>query len=204
LTRVSVQSGNVIFCGVGGQGILLASEITSFALMKAGFDVKKSEVHGMAQRGGSVVAHLRYGEKVYSPLIEPGAVDIEVAFEMLESVRYLPYLNKQSRVIVNTQKILPSPVATGVERYPTDVMEELRRRGIAVFPVNAFEKAADLGEIRAVNMILVGALSVFLPIEETAFFDVISERVAEKFRNVNSQAFLKGREEIRMLQEVSR
>jgi len=155
-----VQSGNVIFCGVGGQGILLASEITSFALMKSGFDVKKSEVHGMAQRGGSVVAHLRYGAKVYSPLIEPGTVDIEVAFETLESIRYLPYLNGQSKVIINTQQILPLPVASGVERYPTDVITELRKRGLSVFPIDAFERAETIGETRAVNMILVGALSV--------------------------------------------
>ncbi len=204
MTIKTNETTNVVFVGLGGQGVVSASDILAETVFRAGFDVKKSEVHGMAQRGGSVVAHLRYGEKVYSPLIEPGTVDIEVAFEMLESVRYLPYLNKQSKVIVNTQKILPSPVATGAERYPTDVIDELRKRGLAVFPVNAFEKATALGEIRAVNMILVGALSVFLPVEEKAFFDVISERVAEKFRNVNSQAFLKGRDEIRMMQEVSR
>jgi len=198
-----VQSGNVIFCGVGGQGILLASEITSFALMKSGFDVKKSEVHGMAQRGGSVVAHLRYGAKVYSPLIEPGTVDIEVAFETLESIRYLPYLNGQSKVIINTQQILPLPVASGVERYPTDVITELRKRGLSVFPIDAFERAETIGETRAVNMILVGALSVFLPVEERAFLEVIAERVAKNFRTVNSEAFRIGREEIRMIQEVS-
>ena len=198
-----MQSGNVIFCGVGGQGILLASEITSFALMKSGFDVKKSEVHGMAQRGGSVVAHLRYGAKVYSPLIEPGTVDIEVAFETLESIRYLPYLNGQSKVIINTQQILPLPVASGVERYPTDVITELRKRGLSVFPIDAFERAETIGETRAVNMILVGALSVFLPVEERAFLEVIAERVAKNFRTVNSEAFRIGREEIRMIQEVS-
>ena len=105
------QSGNILFSGVGGQGILLASELTAHAQLAAGFDVKKSEVHGMAQRGGSVEAHLRYGEKVYSPLIEPGCADILVAFEILEAVRYLPYLHKDSAVVVNTQKILPPAVA---------------------------------------------------------------------------------------------
>ncbi len=189
-----MKSGNIIFCGVGGQGILLASEITSLALMRAGFDVKKSEVHGMAQRGGSVVAHLRYGKKVYSPLIEPGTVDIEVAFEMLESLRYLPYLNRESKVIVNIQKILPSPVAAGIEKYPENTLEELRKRGLAVFPVDAFQVARSVGEIRSVNMVLVGALSFFLPIEERGFFDVIKERVPEKFRKVNEEAFAKGRE----------
>lgn len=196
------KTGNVLFCGVGGQGILLASEITAAALIRAGLDVKKSEVHGMAQRGGSVVAHLRYGEKVYSPLIEPGAADIEVGFEVLESLRYLPYLNRESRVIVNTQKILPSPVATGAEKYPDDVLDQLRHRGLSVFPVDAFAIAHSLGEIRAVNMVLVGALSSFLPIEEGSFLDVIAKRVPEKFRKVNSEAFSKGREAIREIQLV--
>ncbi len=192
-----MKSGNVIFCGVGGQGILLASEITSFALMGSGYDVKKSEVHGMAQRGGSVVAHLRYGEKVYSPLIEPGTADIELAFEMLESLRYIPYLNKNSRVIVNTQKILPSPVATGVERYPDNIMEELAGRGISAFPVDAFGCAKSLGEIKAVNMVLVGALSVFLPIKEKTFRDVITDKIPERYRRVNLEAFGAGREIIK-------
>lgn len=196
------MSGNIIFCGVGGQGILLASEITALALIKSGYDLKKSEVHGMAQRGGSVVAHLRYGEKVYSPLIEPGTADIEVAFEMLESLRYLPYLNKKSRVIVNTQKILPSPVATGVERYPDNIMEEFAKRGLSVFPVDAFGIARSIGEIKAVNMVLVGALSVFLPVEDEAFFEVIAERIPEKLRKVNSGAFLNGKGTIKRTQDA--
>jgi indolepyruvate ferredoxin oxidoreductase beta subunit len=195
-----VESGNVIFCGVGGQGILLASEITALAFMKSGFDVKKSEVHGMAQRGGSVVAHLRYGEKVYSPLIEPGTVDIEVAFEMLESVRYLPYLKGESRVIVNTQKILPSSVATGVERYPEDVLAELTKRGLSVYPIDAFEIAKSFGEVRAVNMVLVGTLSALLPVKDEVFFAVIRERVQKKFLEVNLAAFDNGREIIKELQ----
>ena len=188
------KTGNILFCGVGGQGILLASEITSSALIMAGLDVKKSEVHGMAQRGGSVVAHLRYGEKVYSPLIEPGSADISVAFEVLEALRYLPYLNKESKVIVNTQKILPSPVSTGVDTYPPDVIDQLRHKGLAVFPVDAFEIARNAGETRAVNMVLVGALSAFLPVGEDIFLRVIEERIPEKIRKVNTEAFLKGKE----------
>jgi len=196
------KSGSILFCGVGGQGILLASEITSFALIKAGLDVKKSEVHGMAQRGGSVVAHLRYGEKVYSPLIEPGTADIEVAFEMLESIRYLPYLQKKSRVIVNTQKILPAPVSTGLERYPEDLLDQLRQKGLDVFPVDAFAIARSAGETKAVNMVLVGALSVFLPVGEDIFLKVIGERVPERFLTANREAFLKGIDTIRKIQEV--
>lgn len=193
------KTGNILFCGVGGQGILLASEITSMALISAGLDVKKSEVHGMAQRGGAVVAHLKYGEKVYSPLIEPGGADIEVAFEMLESMRYLPFLNKKTKVIVNTQKILPVSVSTGRESYPEDAVDLLKQRGLSVFPIDAFETARSAGETKAVNMVLVGALSLFLPLREEVFLEVIHKRVPEKFRTANRAAFTKGREIIKTL-----
>lgn len=148
----------------------------------------------MAQRGGSVVAHLRYGKKVYSPLIEPGGADIQVAFEVLESVRYLPYLNKQSRVIVNTQHILPPSVSTGQEQYPDNVLDELTKRGLTVFPIDAFKEAKEIGELRTVNMVLVGALSRFLPVEEDMFLKVIDERVKKGFEEVNKRAFRRGRE----------
>ncbi len=191
-----MKEGNIIFCGVGGQGILFASEITSYALMKTGLDVKKSEVHGMAQRGGAVVAHLKYGEKVYSPLIEPGSVDIQVAFEMLESLRYLEYLNTGSRVIVSRQKILPSPVSTGTETYCRDVIGQLSTLGLKVFPVDAFEIAKAAGEIKAVSMVLVGALSSFLPASEEIFCSVIEERVPARFLKANLEAFAGGRKAI--------
>jgi indolepyruvate ferredoxin oxidoreductase beta subunit len=106
------NKGDILFCGVGGQGIVLASEVTALALMEAGYDVKKSEVHGMAQRGGSVLSHLRYGKQVFSPLIAPGGADVAVAFELLESLRYIHYLHPASEVIVNTQRIAPPSVAT--------------------------------------------------------------------------------------------
>jgi indolepyruvate ferredoxin oxidoreductase beta subunit len=187
------ETKNILFCGVGGQGILLASEVTSEALIRAGFDVKKSEVHGMAQRGGAVEAHLRYGERVYSPLIEPGSVDVEVAFELLESLRYLPYLSSSSRVIVNTQRIFPPTVATGLESYPENIVDELKKRGIEVLPVNAFDMAKRLGEVRAVNIILVGVLSRYLPVNEEVFIEVIKERVKKGFVDINIKAFREGR-----------
>ena len=188
------QEGNSVFCGVGGQGILLASDLTSAALLATGFDVKKSEVHGMAQRGGAVVAHLRYGQKVFSPLIEFGTAQIEVAFELVESLRYLPYLNKKSTVIVNTQRIHPTSVTTGVEKYPEDVPEQLRRFVPAVFPVEALTLAEALGEIRAVNMVMVGCLSRFLPIDESIFYGLIREKMPARLQPVNSEAFRRGRE----------
>lgn len=196
------RAHNILVCGVGGQGILLASEILSSAFMRAGFDVRQSEVHGMAQRGGSVVSHLRFGEKVYSPLIDLGTADIAVSFELLESLRYLPYYHKETRVIVNAQRILPPPVATGIEAYPGDVLDQLSSRGLTVFPIDAFAIAQSVGETRAVNMVLVGALSACLHIDESVFLQVLEERIPERVRRANIEAFRKGRETIVQLQHA--
>jgi len=185
--------GNILFSGVGGQGILLASEITALGLLGAGFDVKKSEVHGMAQRGGSVTAQLRYGRKVYSPLIEPGCVDIQVAFEMMEAVRYLPFLHKGSKVVVNTQRILPPAVATGQAAYPEGLIEQLRERGIEVVPVDAFDIAREVGEVRTANVVLVGAMAAFMPVDGAIFEEAIRTRVPERFLEVNLRAYRAGR-----------
>lgn len=187
------EKGNILFSGVGGQGILLASEITVYGLLSAGYDAKKSEVHGMAQRGGSVTAQLRYGRKVYSPLIEPGCADIQMAFETMEAVRYLPFLHKGSKVIVNTQRILPPSVATGQAVYPEKVLEHLTEREIVVVPVDAFELARAVGEVRTANVVMVGALSCFLPVDPAVFEEIIRTRVPERFREVNLQAFQAGR-----------
>ena len=188
------EQGNIHFCGVGGQGILLASELTAYALLAAGFDAKKSEVHGMAQRGGSVEAHLRFGRtKVYSPLIEPGTVDIMLAFETLEAVRYLPLLKKESTVIVNTQQIPPPAVATGKMTYPDRCLDELTSRGISVVPVDAFAIARAVGNLKAVNVALVGVLSRLLPVEEATWIEVIKERLPAKIVEVNLAAFAAGR-----------
>lgn len=184
---------NILFSGVGGQGILLASELTAEALLQAGYDVKKSEVHGMAQRGGSVTAQLRYGKRVYSPLIDPGTADIQMAFEMMEAVRYLPYLNKDSKVIVNTQKILPPSVLTGQAAYPEKVLDTLFEKEIKVIAVDAFTIARDAGEVRTANVALVGALSVHLDVDSKVFESIIEERVPPRFLNENMKAFAGGR-----------
>ncbi|NOQ45632.1 MAG: indolepyruvate oxidoreductase subunit beta [Desulfobulbaceae bacterium] len=190
------QSGNILFSGVGGQGILLASELTAYAQLSAGFDVKKSEVHGMAQRGGSVEAHLRYGERVYSPLIDPRSADILVAFEILEAARYLPYLHRDSAVVVNTQKILPPAVAMGKMEYPDNILDELTSRGINVVAIDAFTIAREVGEIKTVNVAMVGAMSNFLAVSPQVFLDVIDARVKEQFREVNKKAFELGRTKV--------
>ena len=187
------KQGNILFCGVGGQGILLASEVTAYSLLAAGMEVRKSEVHGMAQRGGSVTAHLRYGEKVYSPLISLGEADLIVAFEMLESVRYLPYMHSDSQVIVNTHKIYPPAVATGKMTYPDNVLDELANNNIKVKELDAFEVARKVGEVRAVNIAMVGVMSTYIEIDEQVFLDVMNERIPERFRKANINAFLEGR-----------
>lgn len=185
-------SGNILFCGVGGQGILLASEITAFALLECGLDAKKSEVHGIAQRGGSVVAHLRYGEKVYSPLIDPGQADFAVAFETMEAVRYLPFLKKDSKVIVNTHQIAPPAFAPGKMAYPADLLSQLTSRSISVYPLDDFSIAKGVGEIRTANLALVGALSTFLPVDEEIFLAVLKKRIPRKL-DENIAAFKEGR-----------
>jgi indolepyruvate ferredoxin oxidoreductase, beta subunit len=186
-------TGNILFSGVGGQGILLASEVTAYALLAAGYDAKKSEVHGMAQRGGSVTAQLRYGDKVYSPLIEPGKADILISFEMMEAARYLPYLHKESKVIVNTQQIKPPSVAMGQIPYPANVLDAITSKGIQVVPVDAFDIARDAGEVKAANIVMVGAMSAFLPMDAEVYENIINTRIPERFREVNLKAFAAGR-----------
>ena len=187
------EQGNILFCGVGGQGILLASEVTAYSLLAVGMEARKSEVHGMAQRGGSVTAQLRYGAKVYSPLISVGEADIVVAFEMMEAARYLPYMHKDTKVVVNTHKIYPPAVATGKMEYPENVLDELTSQNIHVKELDAFEIASRVGEVRSVNIVMVGVLSTYLPIEEQVFLDVMNERIPERFRDVNIRAFQEGR-----------
>ncbi len=187
------ETGNILFSGVGGQGILLASEVTAYSLLEAGYDVKKSEVHGMAQRGGSVTAQLRYGKRVYSPLIEPGCADILVAFEMMEASRYAEYLHQDTTVIVNSQQILPPAVATGKMAYPEDVLANLRDLGITVVEVDAFDIAKEVGEPKTANVVMVGAMSAFLPVSVDCFENIINTQVKERFREVNLRAFAAGR-----------
>jgi len=188
-----MRAGNILFTGVGGQGILLASELTALALLAAGFDAKKSEVHGMAQRGGSVTAQLRFGERVYAPLIAMGTADVQVAFEMMEAARYLPYLRQGGTVVVNTQKILPPAVATGKASYPENILATLTAQKITYLSLDAFEMARQVGEIKTANVIMVGALSGLLPVDVAVFENSIAARVPAKFKEVNIEAFRRGR-----------
>ena len=190
---MSVPKGDVFLAGVGGQGTLLASEVLCEAFLLAGFDVKKSEVHGMAQRGGAVTTHLRFGPKVYSPLIEPGKADLLIAFEKIEALRFAHYLRPGGVMVVNAQEVFPPSVGTGQERYPQDAVERLRAVTDRLHMVDALAAALSMREVRAVNMVMVGAASHFLPLPEAAYEEALKARLQEKLVAVNVQAFRAGR-----------
>jgi indolepyruvate ferredoxin oxidoreductase, beta subunit len=185
--------GNVFLAGVGGQGILLASEVLGEAFLRAGHDVKKSEVHGMAQRGGAVTTHFRFGPRVYSPLIEPGTADLLIAFEKLEALRFVHYLKPDGTAVVNVQEIPPAPVSSGRERYPDRIEERLREVTPHVHLVDALTTALALREVRAVNMVMTGAASHFLPLPLDAYVEALKLRLPARFVDVNVQAFQAGR-----------
>ena len=190
---MSVPKGDVFLAGVGGQGTLLASEVLCDAFLLSGFDVKKSEVHGMAQRGGSVTTHLRFGPKVFSPLIEPGKADLLVAFEKIEALRFAHYLRPGGAMVVNAQEIYPPSVATGQERYPQDVTERLLAVTDRLHMVDALAVALSMREVRAVNIVLMGASSHFLPLPEAAYEEAMTTRLPPKIVDVNVRAFRAGR-----------
>jgi len=198
---MSVPKGDIFLAGVGGQGTLLASEVLCDAFLLSGFDVKKSEVHGMAQRGGSVTTHLRYGPKVFSPLIEPGKADLLIAFEKIEALRFAHYLCPGGAMVVNAQEILPPSVATGQERYPQAVTERLRAVTDRLHIVDALAVALSMREVRAVNIVLMGAASHFLPLPEASYEEAMKARLPEKIVDVNVRAFRAGRT---LLQSVDR
>ncbi len=185
--------GDVFLAGVGGQGTLLASEVLGEALLLSGYDVKKSEVHGMAQRGGAVTTHLRFGPKVYSPLIEPGKADLLIAFEKIEGLRFAHYLKPGGVLVVNVQEIFPPSVATGREPYPADASERLAAVTDRLFLVDALAAALSLREVRAVNMVMVGAASRFLPLPEGAYEEAMKTSLPERIVEVNLRAFRAGR-----------
>ena len=187
------RAGNVFLAGVGGQGILLASEVLCEAFLLSGYDVKKSEVHGMAQRGGAVTTHLRFGKMVRSPLIEPGAADLLIAFEKMEALRFAHYLSPDGAALVNAQEILPPSVATGKEPYPERIEERLREFTPNLFLVDALAAALSLHEVRSANIVMVGAGSRFLPLPEDAYVEALGAALPAKILDVNVRAFHAGR-----------
>ncbi len=179
---------NIMIVGVGGQGTLLASRILGNAVIRQGYDVKVSEVHGMSQRGGSVVTYVKYGDAVHSPIIDKGEADIILAFELLEAYRALPWLKKDGKMIVNDQKINPMPVITGAAAYPADIVKKLSD-AVSLTAVDALALAAEAGNIKAVNVVLIGVMAknTVIPYEE--WVETIKATVPAKFLDVNLKAF---------------
>lgn len=189
-----METVNIMIVGVGGQGTLLTSRVLGGVIDQAGYDVKLSEVHGMAQRGGSVVTFVRYGDKVYEPIVEEGRADILIAFERLEALRYAHFLKDDGVLICNDQRIDPMPVVTQLEEYPENILENLREKGIKLVSVDAMTEALNLGNKRVFNVIILGILSKHMDLDESIWKDVIRKTVPEKTIDINIQAFEKGRE----------
>ena len=182
------MSKNIMIVGVGGQGTLLASRILGNVIINEGYDVKLSEVHGMSQRGGSVVTYVKYGDKVYSPIIDEGEADIILAFESLEALRAVPYLKKDGIMIANTQQIDPMPVITGAAEYPENIHEKIAKK-LNIKSVDALSLAKEAGNIKAVNVVLIGVMAKNTDIAYEKWIDTIKSTVPEKFLEVNLKAF---------------
>ena len=190
---MKVDFKSMLLAGVGGQGILRASDILCLAFMASGLDVKKSEVHGMAQRGGCVTSHVRYGQKVYSPIAKKGDVDILVSFEKLEALRYLDYLKPQATIIINEEEIYPPSVNFGDAKYPENIYDRVSLHFKTVKMINALDLARKAGNIRAVNTVLLGVLSTFLDLKSDLWEKVLQEAFPSKSLEANLKAFNLGK-----------
>ena len=189
-----METKNVMIVGVGGQGSLLASKLLGKLLLTKGYDIKVSEVHGMSQRGGSVVTYVRFGDKVYSPIIDKGEADFIVSFEMLEAARYTEFLKPNGKIIANTQQINPMPVITGAVEYPAELSEKIKAAGIDLVAVDALSLAEQAGSSKAVNIVLMGILSKYFDFSEDEWNKAIESSVPPKFLELNKKAFALGRE----------
>ncbi len=184
-----MKTVSVMIVGVGGQGSLLASKLLGRLLVDEGYDVKVSEVHGMSQRGGSVVTYVRFGDKVYSPIITDGEADIIISFEKLEAGRYANFLKKDGRIVVNTQQIDPMPVIIGAAQYPENVLDELTSKGVSVDALDALSLAEQAGSSKAVNIVLMGKAAKYFDIPKERWITAIENTVAPKFVEMNKKAF---------------
>ena len=188
-----METKSIMIVGVGGQGSLLASKLLGHLLVSQGFDVKVSEVHGMSQRGGSVVTYVRYGDKVYSPVIDRGEADYIVSFELLEAARWLPYLKKDGQIVTNTQQIDPMPVITGAAEYPQDLVAKLQASGAKIDAMDCLSLAEQAGSSKAVNIVLLGRLSHYFDLPEEAWMASLEANVPAKFLEMNKKAFALGK-----------
>ena len=190
-----METKNVMIVGVGGQGSLLASKLLGRMLLEEGYDVKVSEVHGMSQRGGSVVTYVRCGEKVYSPIIDKGEADFIVSFEELEAARWLEYLKPGGTIVTNTQQTDPMPVITGAAAYPEDLIAKMRTAGAEVDALDALSKAEQAGSAKAVNLVLMGRLSRYFDFPDEDWQEAIRAMVPERFLEMNRKAFELGKQD---------
>ena len=188
-----MKTKNVMIVGVGGQGTLLASKLLGRLLLKRGYDVKVSEVHGMSQRGGSVVTYVRYGEKVYSPVVDKGEADVIISFEMLEAARWVEYLKKGGTIVTNTQQINPMPVIIGAAEYPQNLAEKIAEKGINIEAFDALSLAEEAGTSKAVNLVLLGRISKYFDFTDEEWMDAIEKSVPAKFLELNKKAFAMGK-----------
>ena len=184
-----METKNVMIVGVGGQGSLLASKLLGRLLLSRGYDIKVSEVHGMSQRGGSVVTYVRFGDKVYSPIIDKGEADYIVSFELLEAARWTEYLKPQGKIITNTQRINPMPVIIGAAEYPENLAEKMLAAGIDVDAIDALTLAEEAGSSKAVNLVLMGRLSKYFDFTAEEWLTAIEASVPPKFLEMNKKAF---------------
>lgn len=187
-----METRNVMIVGVGGQGSLLASKLLGRVLLSRGYDIKVSEVHGMSQRGGSVVTYVRFGDKVYSPVIDEGEADYIVSFELLEAARWTKYLKPGGKIITNTQQVNPMPVIIGAAEYPENLLGKMREKGINVDAIDALSLAEQAGSSKAVNLVLMGHLSGYFDFEAEEWLKAIESSVPEKFLELNKKAFQLG------------
>ncbi len=188
-----MNTQNIMIVGVGGQGSLLASKLLGRLLLTKGYDIKVSEVHGMSQRGGSVVTYVRFGDKVYSPIIDKGEAQFILSFELLEAARWTEYLAKDGKIITNTQTMNPMPVITGAAKYPENLVEKMNNAGIDVIAMDALSLATEAGSAKAVNIVLLGQLSKHFDFSEQEWLEAIEQSVPPKFLELNKKAFMLGR-----------
>lgn len=188
-----MDTKNIMIVGVGGQGTLLASKLLGKLLSTKGYDVKVSEVHGMSQRGGNVVTYVRYGDHVYSPIIDKGEADLIISFELLEAARWTEYLKKGGRIVTNLQQINPMPVITGATQYPQELVKKMLDRGINIDAFDALKLAEEAGTSKAVNMVLMGKVSNYFDFSEKTWDEAIEQSVKPQFKEMNKKAFHLGK-----------
>lgn len=193
------KSMSIVFAGVGGQGVILASDLLSEVALIHGIDVKKAEVHGMAQRGGSVISYVKFGDKVFSPMVERKSADILCSFEPLEAIRYIDFLREDGYAVVNTAKNYPLTAIFGKVPYPENPIELVMRYTKKVFEVDALKIALELKLPTVVNVILLGVISQLMPFSDEEWFAAIQRKVKAKFVDINREAFKRGKETIRII-----